>query len=144
MNEYEGCFAKGMLKKSRPDEGKAKSSLKLSKENLDDARTHLENRLHKWAFIAAYTSMFHAARALMYRDGVKERSHFCLCVYVKERYSGKIEARYINELNLLREQRHRILYGDEDIKSREVEESEAESALAMAKGFFLAVKGLIG
>ncbi|NYZ76717.1 HEPN domain-containing protein [Candidatus Micrarchaeota archaeon] len=143
MTEIEECFAKGMLKKTKSDMGKAMLSLKVSGENLEDARSQLENGLFKWAFIAAYTSMFHAARALLYRDGVKERSHFCLCAYVKERYRGTIEARYISELNILREQRHRIMYGDENIKTKEVEEVEAESAVAIAAGFLEAVEKII-
>ena len=143
MNEWDKCFAKDMLKKTKKDIKKAESSLKISKENLEDANSQLESRLFKWAFIAAYTSMFHAARALLYKDGIKERSHYCLCIYVKENYRGIIEAKYLNELNILREQRHRIMYGDENIRTKEVEEVEAESAVVMAEGFLKAVKNLI-
>ncbi|NYZ73939.1 HEPN domain-containing protein [Candidatus Micrarchaeota archaeon] len=135
----EECFGKGLLKKDKPDIAKARLSLKVAKENLEDARSQLEAGLYKWTFIAAYTSMFHAARALLYKDGMKERSHFCLCMYVKERYQGRIEARYLNEFNMLREQRHRIMYGDENIKVKEVEEAEAESSIKIAAGFIAAV-----
>ncbi len=143
MSEVAECFVKGLLKKGKPDLGKARLSLKVSEQNLDDAATQINAGLAKWAFIAAYTSMFHAARALLYRDGVKERSHYCLCAYVKEKYRGAIEEKYLNEFNVLREQRHRIMYGDEGIKTKEVETVEAESAVAIARGFLEAVKKII-
>ncbi len=143
MTSLEECFENGMLKKCPSDKNKALLSLKLAKENLKDAEIQLDNGLLKWAFIAAYTSTFHAARALLYRDGVKERSHYCLWIYLKEKYRNVIEAKYINELNLLREQRHRILYGDADLRSKEVESAEAESALAVAGGFLQTIEKLI-
>ncbi len=143
MSGLDKCFEDGMLKKISPDRKKAVSSLELSKQNLEDAKTHLNNRLFDWALIAAYTSMFHASRALLYKDGVKERSHYCLCEYVKEKYRGIIETKYLVELNILRSQRHQVLYGDEDVVRKEVVEVEAESAISLAGGFLESVKKLL-
>ncbi|MBI5227550.1 HEPN domain-containing protein [Candidatus Micrarchaeota archaeon] len=143
MSELDKCFRTGQLKKSVPDMEKAKASLISSEENQKDAQVQLDNKSYKWAFIAAYASMFHAARALLFKDGVKERSHFCLYLYVKEKYGGIIEEKYFSEINTLREGRHAILYGDEDIKIKEVDEVEADSAVKIAKGFLDSVKKLI-
>ncbi|HNT60637.1 MAG TPA: HEPN domain-containing protein [Candidatus Bilamarchaeaceae archaeon] len=143
MSEVERCFSDGMLKGTGADMGKALSSLKISEQNLEDAKVSAENGVFNWALIAAYTAMFHAARALLYKDGVKERSHYCLCAYIKEKYRGALEAKYLTELDVLRGQRHRIMYGDEDIVRREVEETEAHSAIEMAKGFLEAVRKLV-
>ncbi|MBI5046457.1 HEPN domain-containing protein [Candidatus Micrarchaeota archaeon] len=137
------CFVKGQLKKSPSDIGKAKSSLKIAENKLNAASIQIENSLYDWAFIAAYTSMFHSARALLFKDGIKERSHFCLFLYVKETYRGKIEAKYLHELDILREQRHAIFYGDEDVHVKEVRKVEAESAVSTARGFLEVVKKLI-
>lgn len=144
MTETDECFKKGQLKKSFPEPEKARASLKLAKSNLDDARSQYENKLYNWALIASYASMFHSARALLFRDGVKERSHFCLCAYVREKYHGIIELKYLNELNILREQRHRIFYGDEDVVVKGVHETEADSAIKIAEGFLQAVEKLVG
>ncbi len=138
------CFAEGLLKKSRPDLEKAKLSLKIARKNLNDAEGQLKMGMYGWALIAAYTSMFHAARALLYKDGVKERSHYCVSTYLKEKYAGVIEAKYLHELNVLREQRHRTLYGDIDVKVKEIEEAEAESSIAIASGFLAAVAKILG
>ncbi len=85
--------------------------------------------------------MFHAARALLFKDGHKERSHYALCIYVKERYGTKIEMKYIHELNTLRMQRHDIMYGLEE--RPEIMEIETESAISVATGFLGAVKKLL-
>lgn len=144
MNTIDRCFQIGQLKKSVPDIGKAKSSIKISEQNYADALVQFENKCYKWTFIAAYASMFHAARALLFKDGVKERSHFCLCNYIKEKYRGIIEEKFLNELDNLREGRHAVLYGDEEsIKTKEVDEAEADSAVKLSKGFLDAVKKLI-
>ena len=103
MNELEKCFSTGQLRKSAPDIKKARASLIIAERNQKDAVTQIENKLYRWAFVAAYASMFHAGRALLFKDGIKERSHFCLCIYVKEKYRGIIEGKYLNELDNLRE-----------------------------------------
>jgi uncharacterized protein (UPF0332 family) len=143
MTTVDDCFEKGQLKKASPDIAKARASLKIAKSNIDDAKVHLETKLYNWALVASYASMFHSARALLFKDGLKERSHFCLCLYVREKYKGVIEGKYLNELNVLREQRHGILYGDENIKLKEVHEEEADSAVKIASGFLQIVEKII-
>ncbi len=41
------------------------------------------------ATIALYNAFFHTARALLFRDGIKERSHFCVARYIEEKYVVK-------------------------------------------------------
>ena len=135
------CLEKGMLKETRPDGEKAKLALKIAEKNLEDAKAQVKGGLYRWAFIAAYTSMFHAGRAILYRDGIKERSHFCIYIYLKEKYSQRIEAKYFNELNVLREQKHRTMYGDEEVRLREIEKEEVENAVETAEGFLEVVRG---
>jgi uncharacterized protein (UPF0332 family) len=33
--------------------------------------------------MAAYMGYFHAARAILFRDGVREKSHYCIGVYLE-------------------------------------------------------------
>jgi len=53
--------------------------------------------------------MFHAARAILFRDGVKERSHECIPIYLNERYP-ELE-RIANTLDSHRRFRHNAIYG---------------------------------
>lgn len=143
MTSLDECFDRRNLKKTQVSIEKAKSSLKIANNNIADAKTHFDNHMYNWALIASYASMFHSSRALLFKDGVKEKSHFCLALYVKEKYKGIIESKYLNELNVLREQRHMIFYGDEDVNVKEAEDVEADSAVKLAKGFLESVKKLI-
>jgi len=43
------------------------------------------------AFILAYNSMFHSARALLFSLNVKERSHFAMLEYLKEKFRHNSE-----------------------------------------------------
>ncbi|OIO63356.1 hypothetical protein AUJ69_01210 [Candidatus Woesearchaeota archaeon CG1_02_47_18] len=84
--------------------------------------------------------MFYAARALLFKDGVIEKSHYGLFLYVKEEYSDKLERRFINELNVLRLERHEISYG---LEKPEVTQSEAEDSVRIAVDFIRAVEKII-
>jgi len=51
-------------------------------------KNSLEEEDYKWAIIQAYYSMFHAARALIYSKGYRERSHRACLVALKEFFLG--------------------------------------------------------
>ena len=140
MNIQE-CLEQGLLTKTKPDLPKAKSSVEMAKHKLELAKTEFEHDIFEGAIINAYASMFHSARALLFKDGFKERSHFAVYVFVSEKYSNKIERKYLSELNSLRLTRHELMYGLE--KNEEVQESNADTAIKMAEGFLNAVEKLV-
>ncbi|MFH1256806.1 MAG: HEPN domain-containing protein [Candidatus Diapherotrites archaeon] len=137
----EECVREGLLVREKPDKEKSLSSIEMAEHKLDLAEKELEHEIFEDAIVNAYTSMFHSARALLFRDGFKERSHFAVYVYLKEKYSDKIERKYLNELNSLRLQRHDFMYGLG--KNAEAQESEADSAIKIATGFLEAVKKIV-
>ena len=137
----EDCVLDGTLVKATPNKKIALRSLELAKHKLGIAVKEFDAKIYENAIISAYTSMFHAARTLLFKDGYKERSHYALCLYIKEKYGGKIEQKYVNELNILRMQRHGLMYGLEE--RVEVQEVEAESAISIARGFLKTVRGLL-
>src|SRR3989344_365551 len=134
------CFDKGLLKRDKPDKDKAIRSIEMAAFKLDKARNLFDKEVFDMALINAYISMFHAGRALLFKDGVREKSHYGLYIYLSEKYSDKLEQRFLNELNALRLERHEVFYGlDKD----EVDEVEAESAIETAGSFLKSVKTLI-
>lgn len=135
------CLMEGLLKKDNPDFEKSKSSIKMAEHKLDLAERDFQSEIYENSIISAYASMFHSTRALLFKDGYKERSHFALYVYIKEKYSDKIEKMYLSELNSMRLERHELMYGLE--RSKESYEVEAESAIQVAKGFLKTVKKLL-
>lgn len=85
--KLDDCFNKGYLKRTVPDIESAKRSLVVSSNNLHDAEANLSIGRYRIVLISSYTAMFHAARALLFRDGVKERSHECIPFYIKAKIS---------------------------------------------------------
>lgn len=78
--------------------------------------------------------MFHASRAILFRDGIKERSHECIPVYLKERYP-ELETQ-ANILDSYRRFRHDAIYGLDFV----MDEEEARTALESAKDFLEKIK----
>lgn len=137
----EECIEKGLLVEIKPDSEKARASIEMAGHKLELAEKEFKHEIFENSIISAYTAMFHAARALLFKDGYKERSHYAVYIFVNEKYRERIEKRHLNELNSLRLYRHELMYGLE--KSEEAEESDAESAIKLAEGFIETVKEIV-
>jgi uncharacterized protein (UPF0332 family) len=57
-----------------------KKELEAAQDDLKEAQDRFKNKRYKYATITAYYSMFHAARALVYSKGYREKSHYYLLV----------------------------------------------------------------
>ena len=73
--------------------------------------------------------MFHAARSLLFRDGVKERSHLCVISYLQDTYPTL--RRLANQLDTYRRNRHNTLYALDFL----ISEEEAQQAIDDAERF---------
>jgi len=73
--------------------------LSTARNDLLDARLGFGNRRYKWATIQAYYAMFHAARALVYSRGYRERSHYCLGIALQELFVDEdlLEAQAVHD-----------------------------------------------
>ena len=89
------CFDRRQLRIVSADPLKALSSIETAIDKLVQARALEKAGFSQVALVTVYAAMFHAGRALLYSDGVQEKSHFCLVVYLREKYgrSGKLDAR---------------------------------------------------
>jgi uncharacterized protein (UPF0332 family) len=128
------CFQKRLLARAPPDASYARRSLELSRNNLESARKNLEICEYRTAIVLSYTAMFHAARAILYIDGIKERSHECIPIYLRERYPElKLEA---GALDSYRKYRHEAIYGLEF----DAGAMDGTTALSVAAGFVAVVE----
>ena len=77
--------------------------------------------------------MFHSARAILFHDGYREKSHVCVGRYLEEKYvrTGKIERMWVELLDHSREMRHGGQYDLGFFSS----EKEAKKALETAERF---------
>ena len=83
-----------------------KKELSIAQSDLPDAKAGFDNQRYKWSTVQAYYAMFHAARALIYSRGYREKSHYCLAValralFVDEGLMGAQAVRdFLNAMNL--------------------------------------------
>lgn len=116
-------------------------SVKKAEGWFAEALDNYENENFPSCVITAYLVMFHSARALLIRDGFREKSHFCIARYLEEKYvkTGKLEIVWINLLDRMRELRHDDMYDLDFTASHE----EANEALENAKRFLERMKKLL-
>lgn len=135
IKNIDDCFKFRLLRKITPDKEKSKKSVELARQRIEDAKVMLKVtgklKFFNHTIMDAYMAMFHASRALLYKDGIQEKSHFAVYIYLKDKYSDRIPIPIINLLNLYRIERHEAIYGLEFNPTRE----EAEKAIEDAEIF---------
>ena len=134
------CLEKGLLKRDAPNKEKADRSIEVAWTKVEKSKELLKVNMLDMAEVNVYGAMFHAARALLYKDGLKERSHYAIYIYLKERYGDHIELRFLNELNLLRLNRHEVFYGLEEL---ELNKESIKKDIVTAEEFIRQIQQLI-
>jgi uncharacterized protein (UPF0332 family) len=87
-----------------------------------------------------YIAVFHAARAILFRDGIREKSHFCLEQYLLTYVqSGALELKWMTWYGSMRMRRDSNQYGFEPPGSRE----EIEASIELAAGFIERIESLL-
>lgn len=79
------------LIKIKPDKSLVLKEIEGAKSDLETARKSLQEGNFKWAIIQGYYSIFHAARALVYSKGFREKSHYALLVAIQELFADELE-----------------------------------------------------
>jgi uncharacterized protein (UPF0332 family) len=132
------CFEEGLLKKTEPNQKLSEQSILQAEHFLLEADKAIDAGLKDLALIALYNCLFHSARAILFRDGIKERSHYCLSKYIEEKYKEKefFTLKQTIILDSLREKRNEIQYSVKKTKITEnLDEiyNEAEEFLERTK-----------
>ncbi len=98
MNEaFKECLKNRRIIPFPRAKGLVKKELAAAEDDLAEAKDRLKNNKHKYATINSYYSIFHAARALLYSKGYRERSHHCLSIAMETLFveTGKMSNRFI-------------------------------------------------
>ncbi len=143
VKTIEDCFRFRLLRAISPSIEKSKRSLELAKRSLSEMSflfKRTEEMAYKFIITSAYMAMFHAARAVLYKDGIQEKSHYAIFVYLKEKYSKTIPSSTINLLNIHRIERHEAMYGLDYNPNKE----DALGAQKDAKIFIKEIEKLLG
>jgi len=132
---YEDCLKRGRLRRSRIEGNVVERTLKMADEDLHSSRGSLEREEYAWSLVQSYSSMLNCARALLFHDGYVEKSHYCVVEYLRYHYYDELED-HVERLDLMRKERHQILYDSRD----SADKNKANSRLIWAREFFEELK----
>ena len=126
--EFQKSLEKKRILLFRKSKALIKKELGAAKDDLNEAKDRLKNKKYKYATITAYYSIFHAARALIYSKGYREKSHYYLLVALQALFvdKGLIEEELAKDFHTAMVLRESADYHGEF--SKEGAESSIESA----------------
>jgi uncharacterized protein (UPF0332 family) len=131
---YDDCVKRGKLKKSMIDKSIIQRTMKMAGEDIDTAKDSLKHENWAWAIVQAYSSMLNISRAILFRDGYIEKSHFCVVEYLRYHYYDELED-HIERLDLMRKERHQILYDSRDT----INKNSAETRVRWVEEYYLEI-----
>ena len=139
----EECFEKRLLRNAPRDRLKSEKAIEMAQRAIMQAEKLNEHGFYEQVILYSYTAMFQGARALLFKDGFVEKSHYCVVEYLKRHYvqSGKLDQSHIHWLDTYRIERHETLYG---LEKMDVNEKDAIAAVSSAKDFLEAIRRLAG
>jgi len=138
---YLDCLREGLLKQIRPSKYNAERSIEKARKMLKEAKENFKNKCYGSAVIMAYLSMLNAAKAVLWKDGFKERSHICVARYLEEKYvkRKKLDMSFISLFERFRHLRHEEQYE----LSYFATETDAKEILIYAPKFIKEMERLI-
>jgi uncharacterized protein (UPF0332 family) len=138
---FKDCIEKGLLKKLPASEDNAMRSINKAESWLKEAEKSLQGEAYDSSVLSSYLAMFHSARAVLFLDGYREKSHACVARYLEEQYVSKkkLEKKWVELLDHHREIRHNDQYDLSFYSSDE----EAKEALELAGQFLQRMKRLL-
>ena len=132
MRSIDECFERGLLRKVEPSRIKSPQSLRLAADWLREAEANFEAEAYRSALSSAYLAVFHSARAVLFRDGVREKSHYCIGLYLQTYVENDcLEEEWPMLFDRIRSVRHADQYS---FQAKPTEE-EVISGLHLAESF---------
>jgi len=115
---------------------RAKSSIKIAETWLDESKKAFKGGAINASIIASYLVMFHSSRAVLFKDGFREKSHFCISLYLDEMYVSKgiLEQKWVRLLDHYRELRHASQYQLNIVTSlKDAEDARTQAGLFLER-----------
>jgi uncharacterized protein (UPF0332 family) len=139
IREFDECLKRNKIVKFPKAPRFVKKELLSAAEDLEEAKLGISNGKFKWPTIQAYYSMYHAARALLFSQEYRDKSHYCLYAALKALFvqKGLIEPELVEAFY-----HAMILRENADYRSR-FSKSGAMAVLKRAGEFLDCVRELI-
>jgi uncharacterized protein (UPF0332 family) len=131
--DFDDCMREKLLRKIVPSKEKANGSIETARKWLEEAKKNVDGEAFNSSVMSSYLAMFHSARAILFFDGFREKSHYCVARYLEERYVKEklLENKWVELFDHYREVRHTDQYSVSFFATRE----EAKNAFRTAKKF---------
>src|SRR3989338_3073869 len=130
---YDDCIKGKFFRRIPPSKEKAERSIRAAQKWLEEADKNFKSKAFNSSVMSSYLVMFHAARAILFFDGFREKSHYCIARYLEEKYVKKklLENKWVELLDHYRELRHNSQYNVNFLTSKD----EAKTSLQTAWQF---------
>jgi len=133
--DVESCLREGFLQRVKVEADLIEKELEEAKYDLGKAERALEESDFKWSIVKSYYSMFHAARAVLFSLGLRERRHFAIRAVLEDlNAKGKLESKFVSDFSA-------ALAAREDADYRYTYSQETAAYLVKVAGDFLARTG---
>jgi len=133
---FEDCKRRGKIRDFSRGKSLVPKELNLALLDYNSARESFERKNYKWATIQTYYSMFHSARALLYNNNLREKSHYCLIEAIRVLYVSKgfLQQHFIESIQKAKNLREDAdYYGEFNLENAHDLLSEAEEFLKKAQ-----------
>jgi len=139
--EYNECLKKGFLRRIIPSLKKAKSGIEKANKFLNQAKRALDIQAYDACLLTCYQAVFLSAKAILFKDGFREKSHACVARYLEENYvrMGHLERKWVELFDRFRDMRHDDEYNVFFIATKE----NCEEIIAFAEAFIKAMENII-
>jgi uncharacterized protein (UPF0332 family) len=123
-----------IIEKIKANKNEAEKIFKLAKRDLKVAKNLFVRGDYDWALAVAYNAMLQSGRALMLKEGYRPFSqykHVAVVRFVHEAFGKQIDEMTTYVFNKMRKKRHRVVYEEPDIVSKD----EARQSIKWAEEF---------
>ena len=135
--DIEKYIDKGYLRRIKPAEDLVAKEFKEAEYDLSKAKKAIDDEDPKWATIKAYYTMFHSAKAVLFRIGLQEKAHFVIGEVLEElSKDGKLESSFVDDFRVAISARTEADY------HYEYSEKSAKELVEMAEEFIKRMKVL--
>ncbi len=139
MIDFEECLKLGLLARIPPSKNQALEQMKKANVLLSEAKKAQDAGLANSAVISAYAAILDSARAVLFKDGYREKSHACVARYLETKYSKEIGKEWICLLDEYRDKRHKTMYSGGYYPTKE----ESKRVVLFAEKFVREMERLI-
>ena len=138
---YDDCLKRRLLRPIPISKEKAEGSIRAAQRWLQEAEKNILGEALNSSVMCSYLAMFHSARAMLFFEGFREKSHYCVARFLEEKYAkrGLLESKWVELLDHYREVRHDDQYSMSFFATNE----EAENAYKTAEEFVDAMGRLL-